>query len=288
MTKPLNMAFFSDIIFFDWRGNMSKVAVIINNIKEAKDIQDYIDAFLLPIENLSINYIHTFSLEQIKEIKKLNKEIFIIINKNIHNKELFLLEKTLKEIENLNINGIVFYDIALVNLKQKMHLKTPLVWNQEHLTTNYGTVNYWYNKGVEYAYLSSELTKREIDEIKNNAKAKLFVNVFGYIPMFTSKRHLVNNYLETFNLKSKHQNTIRKEGKIYPINDTNLGTTVYSNYILNAVDIDFNKIDYLVFNSNLIDEKDFINVLKDYKEKQKNKFPKETGFLYQETIYKVK
>ena len=267
---------------------MSKVAVIIKNIKEAKDIQDYIDAFLLPIENLSINYIHTFSLEKIKEIKKLNKEIFIIINKNIHNNELFLLEKTLKEIENLNINGIVFYDIALVNLKQKMHLKTPLVWNQEHLTTNYGTVNYWYNKGVEYAYLSSELTKREIDEIKNNAKAKLFVNVFGYIPMFTSKRHLVNNYLETFNLKSKNQNTIRKEGKIYPINDTNLGTTVYSNYILNAVDIDFNKIDYLVFNSNLIDEKDFINVLKDYKEKHKNKFPKETGFLYQETIYKVK
>ena len=267
---------------------MSKIAVIINNIKEAKDIQDYIDAFLLPIENLSINYIHTFSLEKIKEIKKLNKEIFIIINKNIHNKELFLLEKTLKEIENLNINGVIFYDIALVNLKQKMHLKTPLVWNQEHLTTNYGTVNYWYNKGVEYAYLSSELTKREIDEIKNNAKAKLFVNVFGYIPMFTSKRHLVNNYLETFNLKSKNQNTIRKEGKIYPINDTNLGTTVYSNYILNAVDIDFNKIDYLVFNSNLIDEKDFINVLKDYKEKHKNKFPKETGFLYQETIYKVK
>ncbi len=267
---------------------MSKIAVIINNIKEAKDIQDYIDAFLLPIENLSINYIHTFSLEKIKEIKKLNKEIFIIINKNIHNNELFLLEKTLKEIENLNINGIVFYDIALVNLKQKMHLKTPLVWNQEHLTTNYGTVNYWYNKGVEYAYLSSELTKREIDEIKNNAKAKLFVNVFGYIPMFTSKRHLVNNYLETFNLKSKNPNTIRKEGKIYPINDTNLGTTVYSNYILNAVDIDFNKIDYLVFNSNLIDEKDFINVLKDYKEKHKNKFPKETGFLYQETIYKVK
>ena len=288
MTKPLNMAFFSDIIFCDWRGNMSKIAVIINNIKEAKDIQDYIDAFLLPIENLSINYIHTFSLEKIKEIKKLNKEIFIIINKNIHNNELFLLEKTLKEIENLNINGIVFYDIALVNLKQKMHLKTPLVWNQEHLTTNYRTENYWYNKGVEYAYLSSELTKREIDEIKNNAKAKLFVNVFGYIPMFTSKRHLVNNYLETFNLKSKNQNTIRKEGKIYPINDTNLGTTVYSNYILNAVDIDFNKIDYLVFNSNLIDEKDFINVLKDYKEKHKNKFPKETGFLYQETIYKVK
>ncbi len=267
---------------------MSKVAAIINNIDEAKNIQNYINAYLLPLKDLSINYIHTFSLEEIIEIKKLNKEIFIIINKNIHNDELDNLEKTLKAIEKLNINGIIFYDIALVNLKQKLNLKTPLVWNQEHLTTNYGTVNYWYNKGIEYAYLSSELTKREIDEIKNNTKAKLFVNIFGYIPMFTSRRHLVKNYLETFNLDSKQNNTIKKEGKTYPINDTNLGTTVYSDYILNAVNLDFSNIDYLVFNSNLIDNKDFEEVLKDFKENKENKFLKETGFLYKETIYKVK
>ena len=159
---------------------------------------------------------------------------------------------------------------------------------EPHLTTNYGTVNYWYNKGIEYAYLSSELTKREIDEIKNNTKAKLFVNVFGYIPMFTSRRHLVKNYLDTFNLKSKNQNSIRKEGKTYPINDTDLGTTVYSNYILNATSVDLKNIDYLVFNSNFIDEKDFKEVLKKHKDKKENKFPIETGFLYSETIYKVK
>ena len=267
---------------------MSKVVDIINNIDEAKNIQNYIDAYLVPLKDLSINYIHTFILEEIIEIKKLNKEIFVIINKNIHNNELNNLEKTLKEIEKLNINGIIFYDIALVNLKQKLNLKTPLVWNQEHLTTNYGTVNYWYNKGIEYAYLSSELTKREIDEIKNNTKAKLFVNVFGYIPMFTSRRHLVKNYLDTFNLKSKNQNSIRKEGKTYPISDTDLGTTVYSNYILNATSVDLKNIDYLVFNSNFIDEKDFKEVLKKHKDKKENKFPIETGFLYSETIYKVK
>ncbi len=267
---------------------MSKIAAVINNLDEAKNIKDYVDAYLVPLTDLSINYTNTFSLKEIETIIKLDKEVFAIINKNIHNNELTLLEKNLKEIEKLNINGIIFYDVALVNLKNKLNLKTPLVWNQEHLSTNYGTVNYWYNKGVKYAYLSSELTKREIDEIKNNTKAKLFVNVFGYIPMFTSKRHLVKNYLDTFNLNSNNKNTIRKEGKIYPINDTNLGTTVYSDYILNAVDIDFSNIDYLVFNSNLIDENDFQNVLKNYQNHKDNNFPKETGFLYRETIYKVK
>lgn len=265
------------------------IAAIITDIKEANSVKDYVDAYLLPIKDLSINYPNTFSLDEIKQIKTLNKEIFVILNKNIHNNELSKLKTTLKEIENLNINGIIFYDIALVNLSQKLNLKTPLVWNQEHLATNYGTVNYWYDKGVKYAYLSSELTKREIDEIKNNTKSKLFVNVFGYIPMFTSRRHLVKNYLDTFGLENSNNiHEIKKEGKSYKINDTKIGTTVYSNYILNAVDINFENIDYLVFNSNLIAKQDFLEVLKDYKNKRENKFPKETGFLYKETIYKVK
>lgn len=267
---------------------MSKVAAIINNVLQAKELLNYTDAYLMPLKDLSINYLNTFSKNEIKEVQDLGKEVFVIINKNIHNSELNNLEKVLKEIDGYNLNGIMFYDIALVNLKTKLNLKTPLVWHQEHLTTNYGTVNYWYNKGVEYTYLSSELTKREIKEIRQNTKAKLFINIFGYIPIFTSKRHLVNNYLETFNLKSKGQNSIKKEGKTYIINDFPFGTTVYSQYILNITNVDFPTIDYLVFNSNFINPKEFKEILKDFKAKKDNKFPKESGFLYQETIYKVK
>ncbi len=267
---------------------MNKIAAVLTSINQAYDIKDYVDAYLIPLKDLSINYINSFTLDEIKKIKELNKEIFIILNKNIHNDELDILKQTLKEIEKLNINGIMFYDISLVNLKLKLNLKTSLVWSQEHLVTNYGTINYWNKKGIEYAYLSSELTKREIDEIRGNTNSKLFLNVFGYIPMFTSKRHLVDNYVDTFNLENNKQNTIFKEGKMYNIMDVNLGTTVYSNYILNIVEQNFKNIDYLVFNSNLIDEKDFCEVLENYNKDVHNKLKKETGFLYQETIYKVK
>lgn len=253
---------------------MSKKAVIINDIKKAKKLKDF-DAYLIPIKDLSINYQNTFSIEDIIELKKLKKEIFVFINKNIHENELEKLKKTLLEIDKLNINGIIFYDIAIVEYKKELKLKTDLVWHQEHLTTNYAAVNYWYKKGVKYAYLSSEITLREIEEIKNNTKAKLFVNVFGYIPMFTSRRHLVDNYLDTFKLKEKGDK-IFKEGKYYNIIDQENGTTVYSDYILNIKEkID---VDYLVYNTNMID--DFEEILKSQKE--------ETGFLHKETIYKVK
>ena len=135
---------------------MNKISVIISSTKQAIDIKDKVDAYLIPLKDLSINYKKTFSVAEIKELKKLNKEIFVFINKNIHNNELEILKENLKEIEKLDINGIIFYDIALIELKKELNLKTDLVWHQEHLTTNYATANYYYDKGVKYTYLSSE------------------------------------------------------------------------------------------------------------------------------------
>lgn len=256
-----------------------KKGVIISSFKQAKEIKDLVDAYLIPIKDLSINYTSVFTIEEIKEIQKLNKETFIIINKNIENNELNKLENVLKELDKLNLQGIIFYDIAIVQLKKELNLKTDLVWNQEHLSTNYESVNYWYEKGAKYSYLSSEITKKEIEEIKKNTKAKLMVNVYGYIPMFTSKRHLVDNYLETFNIKEKGS-IIYKEEKQYNIKDEKNGTTVYTDYILNIKDgID---VDYNIYNSNMIDEEKFKQILINNTEKE------ETGFLYKETIYKVK
>ena len=261
---------------------MKKVA-IIQSINQANEIKNLVDAFILPIEHFSINYDKTFNLNEIKEIINTNKEIFISVNKNIHNKELEKLENLLIQIDKLNIKGIIFYDIAIINLKTKLKLKTDLVWAEEHLTTNYQTINYWHEKGCKYAYLSSELTKEEIDEISKNTKATLFLNVFGHLPMFTSRRHLVSNYLEYFNIKDKGKNKrIYKEEKHYPIKENTHGTTVFSDYVLNAVDIDFN-IDYLVYNSYLIEEETFKEVLQG-----KSVLPSKHGFLFKETIYKVK
>ena len=266
-----------------------KIALQIKSIKDTDNAKKIADAYILPIDDLSINYETTFNIDEIKQINNIKKS-FVVINKNIHNEELNKLKEMLLEIEKINVLGIIFYDISIVNIKNKLNLKTPLVWHQEHLSTNYKTVNYWNTKGVEYAYLSSELTKRELDEIAKNTKVKTLTNVFGYIPMFTSKRNLVNNYLETFNLKDNNKiKIIKNEGKAYIIKDEKKGTTVYSDYILNALDEDFSNFDYIVFNSNDIDEEDVCDTIKKYKEGNNDyKYPINHGFLYQETIYKVK
>ena len=176
----------------------------------------------------------------------------------------------------------MYYDISIVNLKEKLNLKYDLVWSQEHLTTNYFTCNYWYSKNVKYAYLSSEITIKEVNEIKKNTHQLLMYNVFGYLPMFASRRHLVKNYLTTFNLKGNDDYYIRLNDKKYKIIDNNNGTIAYSNYILNIIDdLDSLDVDYVVYNSFMIP--DILDVLNG-----NNKYEKVLGFAYDETIYKVK
>lgn len=267
-----------------------KIVAIIRDYNQANDIKDLVDAFILPIEDFSINFESYFTLDEIDSFKKLGKGVFLAFNKNIHNDELASLKDKLIKADKLNINGIIYYDVSLVKLKEDLGLKTNLIWSQEHMVTNYGTINYWYEKGVQYAYLSSEITKEEILDIKENSKARLFMNVFGYLPMFTSRRHLVNNYIDYFNLDDSGKNkTIYKEEKHYPIHDGTHGTTVYSDYILNVLDEDFSNIDYLVFNSFLIDDEVFKEVLYNFKNNiTEYKFPFNHGFLYNETVYRVK
>lgn len=266
---------------------MPKLMVIPSEI----NIKDYknADAFLFGIKDLSTNYPITISIEELKQIIKENKrkEIFVSLNKNMHNSSIELLKETLDQLSKLKIKGVFFYDPAVYQLNT---YKLNLVWAQEHFLTNYQTANYWYKLGVKYGLVSSEITKNEIDVITKKTKMKLITPVFGYQPMFVSERHLVKNYLKQFKLKQNKNYYLEKENKQYSITDQEL-TVTYSSYILNGLEENF-KTEYLLLNSYNIDKTIFLRVLEGYKKKN-NSFEKlfnnlDKGFFYKETVYKVK
>ena len=279
-----------------------KLILIPSSIDNILNLHNKVDGFILPIKDLSVNYNYYIDINELDDImpKLKDKDVFISLNKNMHNKDLEILKDTLLKLEKYDIKGIIYYDVALVNLKKELNLKNDLVWGAEHLVNNYGTINYWHQEGVNYAYLSSEITKNEILEIKKNTNSKLMMNIFGYVPIFTSKRNLVNNYLETFD-KEKISNIyyMYKEGVTYPLMDTSNGTTAYSGFILNGVKEYFDlDLDYYVINSFLIDDIEAIvdifneinenNLEKCYQKLNNLIGNTDDGFLHKETIYKVK
>lgn len=277
--------------------------ITIPTKQNLSNIVEYSDAILIGIDNLSVNVPDTYSIHEVEEIiKKYNQiEFFVALNKNMHKCDLDSLKDTLIKLDKMNIAGIFYYDIAVLEYRNTLNLKVPLVWSQEHLTTNYATMNYWYNENVNYTYVSSEITLDEIIENRKNTKMKLIVPIFGYLPMFVSKRHLVENYLEYFNLDKKSSKyELEKDSKLYPVSIISNDTTIYSSHILNGLSefkvLEDNNIEYVTLNSYNIDASKFIDVLKIYKNRLYESEKEidfmfdnlDKGFLYKETVYRVK
>ena len=277
---------------------MSKLLVMPSSKNQIINLMNSVDGFIIGLKDMSVNMPSYFSLYEIKEInellKKNNKELFVSLNKNMKNNDLQYLSEVMTEFESFNIDGILYYDVSLINIKREKKLKINLVFSEEHAVTNYATINYWNNKGATYAYLSNEITLHEIQEIIDNSNSKIMVCVFGYVPIFVSERKLITNYLKYFDLKSDSKKYyIQKEHKNYRILEDKNTTQVYSDYILNAIEeIPLIKSDYIVFNSFDIEEDAFNYLIQSYKHLKKKDLEKliktDKGFLYKETIYKVK
>lgn len=280
-----------------------KVTVVCNknNLEKYKKIGA--QAFIFGLRDFSSGYDNELSIKEIKELVEDNKdsEIFIAVNKNIFNEELDKLKDDLLELDKLSIKGILFYDIAILKFKRDLNLKTPLVWNATHMVTNYNTCNYYYDKGVEYAYLAKEITYEEINEIKTNTKMKLFTFILGYPDASYTRRSLVTNYFKSIKKdKTKEVYEIVNNDDKYLIKEENNGTVIYKGEILNgSYLLDRLNTDYAVLDNYLIDDEVFTKVLGLFV-KLVNKYDENIvkeidsligsykGFFETKTIYKVK
>jgi len=280
------------------------VKVPVQQIEKYKNA----NAFLFGLENFSYVQPFNITLKQLKEIKnKLsNKKIFVAIDKNIFNKDIKELEEILLEIEKIHIDGIMFYDLAIINLAKKLNLTTPLIWSQDFLVTNYETCNYYHHEGVQGAVLSSILTTEEILTIANHTKMDLFVNIFGYQVIAFSKRKLISNYLEHFDIKNNNEyHHITEKDKKYAIKENEEGTKILSDEVLNGI-LEIKKLKntnskYLILSSEDINKNDFKQIINIFSEaletedleplnKKIQALISNTSdiFLNQKTIYKVK
>jgi len=290
---------------------MAKIIVVPNDIKDIDNLS--CDGFILGISNLNQYFGHGLFNELkdiIIDLKDKGKEVFVSMNKIMHNSDLKEVEDILIELDKINVDGILFGDVGIVNIWKRLNLKVTLVWDQTHLVTNYYTCNYWLEKGVKISNLSSELTLEEIKGIRENTDMKLMVQVFGFIPIFTSIRNLISNYFEHLgkDAESNKYYIHDKDRKLnYRVREEN-GTSIYSGNVLNGINeinilTNYN-IDYLILNGFNIDSDVFkftlenfnsvnsgkeVNVNDVYNEiNAKLPFPTDRGFFYKQTIYKVR
>lgn len=267
---------------------------------------DTIDGIILPLENYSVESTTYFSMKEIQKIvKKCQCEVFIKINKNFMNEEIEDLEKILRELSSFPIDGIFFYDLAVLELVKENHFNIPLIWSQTHMVNNYRTCNYYYSKGVSYALLGKEITLEEIHEILLNSSLKVMVEVVSRPSVAFSKRNLITNYYKDLGKDGNKELTVKEKvtGENYHLLENQDGTSFFLDTVTNGTivlhDLYQWKTPYIIMREYGLEAifKELLEDTKKYIEngcvdlQYINKYEKlgdSTNFFFKKTIYKVK
>lgn len=266
---------------------MSNLIVVPSKKSDIKNLllKD-IKGLIIGIKDLSI-YELELSIDEVIDIaNNTDKEIFIAINKMIHNSDLSLVREVLTKVKNSKIKKVMAYDLGVFNLAKKLDIKKELIISQEHLNASSGSNNFYYENGIEDALITSDLTIDEIKKIKENTKNTIYYTVYGYLPIFYSRRLVLTNYFKYINKDMKSDRYyIYNNNLKYMIIEHNYGTIIYSPLVnlqnkMKDITKIINPIIDLSYTSDIEVLDKFIN-----NELANDEY---TGFFDKKTIYKLK
>ena len=263
------------------------------------------DGLILAIKDYAVESNTYFTLEEIKNISdSFSGEIFVKLNKNLMNDDIPFVKDILVQLDKMNITGVFFYDLAVLELKRELNLNIDLVWNQTHMVNNYKTCNYYYSKGVKYALLGKEITLDEILEIIDLSDITSMVEAVSKPSVAFSKRKLVSNYYKDMGIDGSKEIIVNEKvsNLNFDIKEDSNGTVFFLDLITNGTgiirDLYDNGCSYIIMREYGIDNfrelvNDTMEYIKDscsdlsYVLKYK-KLGDSTNFFFKKTIYRVK
>lgn len=271
---------------------MSKLICTGNSVSDIeKLLLKDINGIILYIDKLSVNSSFYMDIDDIDKIECGDKELFICMNKLMHNKDIDYLRECLLKVRDKNLH-ILFYDMAVYNIARELGIEDKLVIYQDHLNASILSNKFYNRLGIKYSFITSDITMEELLLIKRNVDSKIMFLGYGYLPMFYSRRYLISNYLKYIDKfdgeKSKYE-IVSDMGKKYTIAEEENGTTIYTDREVNLINYmeQLDEIDYIVMNSNNIDSDEYLRMVDKFikREKMDDCY---LGFLDKKTIYKVK
>lgn len=265
-------------------------------VAKEKDKNFYKDldvaGFIFPLEGFAMDYKYKFTLDEVEELRCKDKKCFAVINRMFFENDLEELAAILSKIDKMNLDGILYYDDSLLELKLENNYKTNLYLNKNYMVTNSDTLNFYHHKGVKGAVLSNEITYAEINAIRSNTTLELMQLLIGYPVVATSRRSLNTNSGNAKNLEVVEP----KSNQHYLLLEDEFGTSFISLKRFNGCKYldDFKKIgiNYGIIYQDDLERKELINLVKLLNQGKIEAIDellgRNRGFLNRKTIYQVK
>lgn len=144
-------------------------------------------------------YAGNFSIEEMKEAlayaRERNVKVYVTVNIFPHNQDLVELPNYLVQLAEIEVDAIIVADPGVVALAKQYAPKVPIHISTQANTTNWASVKFWAEQGVERVVLARELSQSDIREIKDKVAVELEVFVHGAMCISYSGRCLLSNYM---------------------------------------------------------------------------------------------
>lgn len=133
--------------------------------------------------------------EMVEYAHSLKKKVYVTINIFAHNDQVESLPNYLRELERLNVDGLLISDLGVWAVAKEVVPKLPLHVSTQANTTNFASVLAWEKLGAQRVVLARELSLREIGEIGAKTSVELECFVHGAMCISYSGRCYLSAYL---------------------------------------------------------------------------------------------
>jgi len=140
-----------------------------------------------------------FSLEEIREgclfAHKLKKKVYLTLNIVFHNEDTEGVLDYIGEVVDCGIDAFIVSDPFIISYIKKNYPNVEVHLSTQNSTTNYKSVEYFKDEGIDRVVLARELSKDEIKEIIEKTHVDTEIFIHGAMCTCVSGRCALSNYV---------------------------------------------------------------------------------------------
>ena len=255
---------------------MQLVVELKNHLLLNKIDDRQIYGYILSINELSAYNDTAYSINELEEIINLihqkNKKVYLNVRRIFHEDDFELIEEIIKQTIKFNVDYYIYSDFGFYEIMKNLGLENKLIYQVNTYMTNVFDVEIMLEENYSVV-LSTEISYDEIEKIVKDIKGNVYLNAFGYYPIFHSRRKLITNYKkyrkEELNLNKKFDIVEELRDSLYPIEENHNGTVIYTDgldYLSNEI-YSLNNINpnlkYLIY-SKYTTEEEYLKIISTY------------------------
>ena len=140
-----------------------------------------------------------FSLEEIKEgcsfAHNLGKKVYLTLNIVFHNEDMDGVEEYIKDVVEAGIDAFIVSDPFIISHIKNNYKDVEVHLSTQNSTSNYSSVMFFKEQGVDRVVLARELSKNEIKEVIDKTGIDIEVFIHGAMCTCFSGRCALSSYV---------------------------------------------------------------------------------------------